>query len=80
MNEFAKIILSSDGHQVLFYKTRDDQGPCLRQVTEYEGAYAELNFGFKDKDSGWDALDLAFNALTTASADAVRNIIRKSMQ
>ena len=79
VKDFAKIIPSSDGHQVLFYKDSDDQGPCLHQVTEVDGACADLKIGFRDSSKGWNALNLAFEAMDQQSADEVHNLIKKAM-
>lgn len=68
---FAKIVIATGGEQVLFYKSADEEyNPCLRQVTEIDGAYAEMNLSFAPDD--WAALDKAFEQADVAMADAIR--------
>lgn len=79
--DFAKIIRASDGAQVLFYKSTDnDTGkPQLRQVTEFDGMFAELNVSFSDDDKGWDRLGKRFSAADEAQANEVRSAIGKAI-
>jgi hypothetical protein len=62
--DFARIERASDGRQVLFYKSTDDEGkPQLRQVTEHEGVIIEMNLSFGDDDAGWAMLDRVFDGV-----------------
>lgn len=69
VKDFARIERASDGRQVLFCKSTDDEGnPQLRQVTEHEGVIIEMNLSFGDDDAGWALLDQVF---VSVNADKV---------
>lgn len=78
MSDFAKIVNATDGAQVLFYKSTNSSNgkPQLRQVTEFEGMFAEVNLDFKDVDEGWAGLDRAFAEAGLKQADQVRETIK----
>jgi hypothetical protein len=82
VSDFAKIIRAADGEQVLFFKSTDSESgkPQLRQVTEFEGMFAELNMAFTDDDAGWDKLDKCFDAADEAQANGVRAAIHKMLE
>lgn len=76
--EFAKIVVASDGAQVLFYCSSDERGsPQVRQITEVDGMIIEMNIAFADDDEGWDKRDEWFQAAGQPVADLVRSDIRK---
>lgn len=71
---FAKIVIASDGEQVLFFKDNGDEGPELVQMTEAEGVTARLALGFEDDENGAAAVkrDAAFDNADVFWADGVR--------
>ena len=77
----AKIVNATDGAQVLFYKSTNSSNgkPQLRQVTEFEGMFAEVNLEFKDVDEGWAGLDRAFAEAGLKQADQVRETTIKDL-
>lgn len=80
MSDFAKIVIASDGEQVLFYLDNGDNGPELVQMTEIEGITARVGLGFKDDDSGDAARERAFNEVGIKQADAMRKLAKRAVQ
>jgi hypothetical protein len=62
MSYFAKIHMVKGQKQVVMYKDRDDEGkPCVRMVTDVDGAVISMANGYTDDDDGWDRRDSAFD-------------------
>lgn len=72
MSDFAKIVRATDGAQVLFYKTMQNDCPAITQVTDAYGVLAEITAQFNDKAMGWGDRELAFEKASVEEADAVR--------
>lgn len=72
MSDFAKIVRATDGAQVLFYKTMQNDCPAIMQVTDAYGVLAEITAQFNDTDIGWGDRELAFEKAGIEEADAVR--------
>ncbi|KQP36120.1 hypothetical protein [Pseudorhodoferax sp. Leaf274] len=75
---FAKIVIASDGEQVLFFKEEGDEGPELVQMTMEQGVTARLAMGFEDDEEGSaDAKrDAAFDKAGADYADQVRKAVK----
>lgn len=72
MSDFAKIVRATDGAQVLFYKTMQNDCPAIAQVTDAYGVIAEITAQFNDTEMGWGDRELAFEKAGIEEADAVR--------
>lgn len=80
MADFAKIVIASDGAQVLFYKDNDEDGnPTLVHVTEEQGVTANMALSFTDDDDGFDKRDAAFDGSDAEKADAMRSLVKRAM-
>lgn len=72
---FAKIVIASDGEQVLFFKDEGDEGqPELVQMTAHMGITARLALGFETDEAGdaYEKRDAAFDLVHVGWADQVR--------
>lgn len=76
-NQFARIIDSSDGRQVLFYVEPEGGDFLLHQVSNHEGFQADLKIGFTspDEDENERRAFAALNAVNQVSADKVISIL-----
>lgn len=73
---FAKIVIASDGGQVLFFKDNGEDGNSeLVQMTCVDGITARLGMGFADDDAGDAARDRAFETAGVPLADVVRKTV-----
>lgn len=76
VNDFAKIIRTSDGEQVLFRKGETEDGlPSLKQETAFNNMTLSVNINFNG--GAWGALDHAFDGVNVAHADAIRANVSK---
>ena len=79
MSDFAKIVRASDGEQVLFYKSADDEGrPTLVQASDYDGITLRMEVGFKKGE--FDKRDAAFSCAALAHADSTRYMLRSFIE
>lgn len=76
---FAKIVLASDGEQVLFYCDNGDNGPELVQMTEVEGITARVGLGFTEDDNGYVLRQKAFDSAGVKQADAMRDLALRAV-
>lgn len=71
---FAKIVIASDGEQVLFFKDNGDEGPELVHMTVESGITARLGMGFDDDE----VRDAAFDKAAVEQADMVRKLVKEA--
>lgn len=78
---FARIILSTDGRQVLFYVEPDGGDYFLHQVANHEGFQADIKIGFtsEDEDENERRAYAVLEAVDQNSADKVISIISGMM-
>lgn len=74
--DFARIIIASDGAQVLFYKREGDDGPGLMQATCMDGVTLEADLSF---DKSTLARDEAFEAADIRAADRMRALVATAL-
>lgn len=79
MTDFAKIVIASDGEQVLFHLDNGDDGPELVQMTVVEGVTARIGLGFNDDDEGYERRQKAFDVVGVKQADAMRELARRAV-
>ncbi|MFA6971668.1 MAG: hypothetical protein WC208_09745 [Gallionella sp.] len=83
--EFARIILSSDGRQVLFYVEPDCGDFTFHQVTNHNGFQADINIAFTSPDEAenerraYAALDVVDQAVADRVVDTVSDAMSKLM-
>lgn len=72
--EFARIVVASDGHQVLFYTgTNDDNRPVLNCISQSaEGTEGNFAIAFESSLAGDDAARTAMLKADQDFADKVR--------
>lgn len=82
MTEFAKIVIASDGAQVLIFKDNGDEGPEVVFMTEMHGVTLRMGMGYED-DEDEDAetkRNRAFEESATGQADAIRKVARQAVK
>lgn len=72
-NQFARIIESSDGRQVLIYVEPEGGDYSLHQIADYEGYQADMKIGFTspDEDANERKAYAALGAYSQEHADQV---------
>ena len=75
---FAKIVIASDGGQVLFFKDNGDEGPELVQMTVLDGMTARVALGFTDDEPGDRSRQAVFDAAGVNEADKFRALAKSA--
>jgi hypothetical protein len=70
-DDFAKIVRTTSGRQVLAYMDSEDEtgNPSLVMVIAIDGVTVTLGSGFKDTDDGYESRDKAFAGYGVEMAD-----------
>lgn len=70
-DDFAKIVRTTAGRQVLVYTDQEDEtgNPSLVMATCVDGVMVKLGSGFNDTDDGHAARDKAFAKFDAEKAD-----------
>jgi len=76
MTEFAKIILTKDGQQVLFYVEPDGNDYVFNQIINHEAGVINVRFVF-NKPSYEDNANNAYAYLERVNADVAEKIVEK---
>jgi hypothetical protein len=79
--DFARIIKSSDGRQVLFYVEPDGGDYVLHQIATHDEFQADIGIGFtgSDADLNEKRAYLTLEAMDQASADKAIQVVKKLM-
>ncbi|AZS78772.1 hypothetical protein ELS24_10145 [Achromobacter spanius] len=68
-DDFAKIVRTDTGRQVLYYADSNEEGePQVIAVTSVEGITVRVGMTFKDSDSGHDKRDKFFGQVSPEHA------------
>ena len=80
-NDFAKIVRSTDGRQVLYYVEPNEGYFFLHQVIPCEGFQADMKIGFTapDEDENERRAFVAFEAIGVEQADKAIAMIEQMM-
>ncbi|WP_368647990.1 hypothetical protein ABRZ10_07120 [Castellaniella ginsengisoli] len=70
-DDFAKIVRTTAGRQVLVYTDQEDEtgNPSLVMATCVDSVMVKLGSGFKDTDDGYESRDKAFAGYSVEMAD-----------
>jgi hypothetical protein len=81
MNIFAKIIIASDGEQVLAFKDNGDDGPELVLMTVVDGVTLRMGCGYPDGEDETAELkrDRAFEDAAESLANKIRAAAKEAV-